>query len=340
MSADRIDNFVSVVTVAHDNGRALPDFLTRLEAMLRRSFADFEIIVVNWRSTDDTETVMEELLRKVTSVRYLRLADSASHDVAWLAGMESTIGDFVVTIHPQADPIEMIPKLVEESRAGHDIVIGTSRTIRKSIPYRLVHSVLRRLVVKFGGIEIRPNTTYLRSYSRRTINAIFQASSRFKPLEVRVAALGYRTKCFEYELLDRSKFPRRSALREIERGVKLAVFASLRPLRWISLFGVASSIISVIVALYTVVVRMLKNNLEPGWASIVVIVSVYFSLLFIMLFFLFEYFGRLFEEGGVEQQYSVVSEKNSSVMIAGDRINVLDEAESGSSNAVQTGRNR
>jgi hypothetical protein len=258
--------------------------------------------------------------------------------MAWLAGMENAIGDFVVTAHPVADPIDVIPTMIEKARSGHDILIGTSRSIRKSIPYRLVHSMLRFMVARFSRIRIRANTTWLRVYSRRAINAIFQGSNRFKPLEVRTEALGYRTARFKYDLVDRGAFPKRRAYSEIERGVKLAVFGSLKPLRWISIFGVFSSLCAVAIALYTIVVRILKENLEPGWASLVVVISFYFSLLFLMMFFLFEYVGRLFEERGVEQPYVVIGERSSSVMIANERYNVLDEAEAGSRNEVQTGR--
>lgn len=340
MKTEKTDCFVSVVIVVHNNASILQGLLTRLEKLLRSRFTDFEILIINWRSFDNTEAIMEDLLQNISSIRYIKLSENTMYDTAWLAGMENAIGDFVITLHPETDPIEDIPALIEKSMNGADIVVGISKNIRKSFFYRIIHPLVRKFIRYFAKINLPINATLFGVYSRRSINAIFQASNKFKPLEVRIATLGYSVDNHSYALIDRKKYPKRRINTEIKRGIKIFVFSSLRPLRFISVIGILSSIASMLIALYSIIVKIIKEDVEPGWASMVFIMSIYFTMMFTMLFFLFEYFGRLFEERGVDQQYSIVSERNSSVMFANERFNVLHESESEKTNKVQTGRNK
>ena len=59
-----------------------------------------------------------------------------------------------------------------------------------------------------------------------------------------------------------------------------------------------------------------------------------------ILAFITEYLGRILLEQSNATGYSIVYEKNSSVMVNLDRINVLENSENTKTNLVQTGRDR
>ena len=64
------------------------------------------------------------------------------------------------------------------------------------------------------------------------------------------------------------------------------------------------------------------------------------AIQFIILSFISEYLNRILEEQSNKTSYSIIFEKNSSVMIDLDRINVLELSTSPCENKVQTGRNK
>ena len=69
---------------------------------------------------------MSALLERIPSIRYLQISTRTHHDIALAAGLENAIGDFVILLSIDRDPVEIVPDLVNTCRQGSDIVIGVS----------------------------------------------------------------------------------------------------------------------------------------------------------------------------------------------------------------------
>src|SRR4051812_14082946 len=104
---------VSVIAVLQHNADVLPAFVSETYSVLAQHYANFEIVLVDNASTDDTLGVVREILEKQKCVRYFRLPRPADPEMAVMAGLDAVIGDVVVTIHPDFDPPDQLVKLVE-----------------------------------------------------------------------------------------------------------------------------------------------------------------------------------------------------------------------------------
>ncbi|MDH0939241.1 hypothetical protein N5C29_24905 [Aeromonas caviae] len=122
--------------------------------------------------------------------------------------------------------------------------------------------------------------------------------------------------------------------------VRLMVFNSSRPLRWMSGLGMIGSFAAFIFAIYSVLVNVVSGDVVEGWTTTVLFMSLLFMLQFVMLAFFGEYLGRLLDDRSEQVDYSIVFEKNSAVMVNQDRVNVLSDSLIPYANKVQTGRNR
>ena len=123
--------------------------------------------------------------------------------------------------------------------------------------------------------------------------------------------------------------------------MRLMVFNSFAPLRLMSVLGLTGSTLACLISMYAVIVRFVKDDVVSGWASTVLLISLIAVVQFVILSFISEYLVRLLTEHGRQNDYSVVFEKNSSVMVNQDRINVLESSTSNKDiNLVQTGRNK
>ena len=89
--------------------------------------------------------------------------------------------------------------------------------------------------------------------------------------------------------------------------------------------GLLGSFLGFCFAIYSVVVRVLREGVVEGWTSLVLFTSVQFMLLFIILAFISEYMSRLLDEQRGGNDYAVVYEKHSTVSLKEDRVNVLSE---------------
>ena len=315
------DCFVSVVAVLDNIGGVLESFLPQLHSHLNQHFADFEILLVDQCSTDSTNKIVEKLLGEIPSIRYIELATHVHTDVAIAAGMENAIGDFVVLLSPLEDPVDCIVEVVQLCQSGHDIVVGVSKK-----PQTFGYSVIRpwiQWVLRKIDYNIPRNATGLRCLSRRTINAVSQTGRFHHQLYVRIAKTGYPHTTYQYKSLGKHK-NRKTLHQGLQQGVRLLVFNSTKPLRWMSALGMLGSFMAFLFASYSLVIRLFKDNVIEGWTSMILFMSILFMLLFLILAFFGEYLGRLLDDRSEQRDYSVALEKMSSVMLSEQRSNVID----------------
>lgn len=313
------DAFVSVVLVSENGAAAVVASLREVHGVLSRAFADYEIVVVDRRSGDGTDRAVAEILPLVPCVRYLELAARVSRDVAVAAGVENAIGDFVVVMEPGADPAWLVEKAVRRCRETGSIILGVADR-RQSLAYAVARPLCRWLL---DAVDYRlpRNATGFCCLSRRVVNSAGATGRLHHQFLSRVMRSGYGHEVIRYELCGPKKAPKR-LLPGIRETMRLLVFNSTAPLRWINGLGLAGSALTFLIALYGVAIKLFKGDVVEGWTTTVLFMSFPFTLLFIILAFLGEYLLRLLDTIGEPSEYSVAVERTSTVMIDEGRINV------------------
>lgn len=196
-------------------------------------------------------------------------------------------------------------------------------------------------ILKRVGYSLPRDATGLRCLSRRAVNAVTSTGRRHHQLPMRIQKTGYPQTAYNYTLLStgRPGIPR-SLLAGVAGLLRLVVFNSSSPLRWMSGLGLLGSFSAFVFAMYSLLIHLVKGNVVEGWTTTILFISVLFMMQFVMMAFFGEYLGRLLDERGEQADYSVVFEKNSAVMVNQDRVNVLYNPVSAEVNQVQTGRDR
>ena len=163
--------------------------------------------------------------------------------------------------------------------------------------------------------------------SRQTVNAITRIKDHLRYLRTFGAYVGYGAESFTYEpRLRRERVRGRSPGEAIKLALDMTVANSTRPLRIVSLLGLAISGVSAIYALWVLLLRLFDPNLVEGWAAQQLLLSVVSVFLFLILAVLCEYVGRLLGEVRDRPLYFVSEERTSSVLLANEeRRNVVTE---------------
>ena len=335
-SATKKDIFVSVVLSCKDQAEDLKNKVRPINDLLSKNYVDFEIVIIDNHSFDDSETYITSLLTELESIRYIRLSSEVSADVSLSARLENAIGDFVVLFDISTDPVYVIENVVEKSLAGSDVVIGVAKQ-NSSLAYAIVRPIMNHFLSRIG-YKLPRNATNLRCLSRRAVNAV-TANGRFHhKMMMRISNTGFTSTTETYELAQVNE--KKILLSGIRDTIKIMIFNSTKPLRWMSLLGVFGSFLAFIFSLYSLIVRIINNHVIEGWTTQIIFMSILFMLIFTMLAFFGEYLGRLLDDRSEHTDYNIVYEKNSSVMIDSHRVNVLTESTSDVINLVQTGRNK
>ncbi|MDB6374970.1 glycosyltransferase [Photorhabdus bodei] len=336
ISGTKKDIFVSVVLSCKDQVEDLKNKIRPIYDTLAKNYVDFEIVIIDNYSFDNTEAYITSLLSKLESIRYIRLSSEVSSDVSLSAGLENAIGDFVVLFDISTDPVYVITNVVDKSLAESDVVIGVAKQ-NSSLTYSIIRSIMNRSL-SLIGYKLPRNATNLRCLSRRAVNAV-TANGRFHhKMMVRISNTGFSSTTEAYELAQVNE--KKVLLSGIRDTIKVMIFNSTKPLRWMSLLGIFGSFLAFIFSLYSLIVRMINNHVIEGWTTQIIFMSILFMLLFTMLAFFGEYLGRLLDDRSEHSDYNIIYEKNSSVMIDSHRVNVLTDSTPDIVNLVQTGRNK
>ena len=330
----KADVFVSVVAVLRSYARFLPAFVDEAYRTLDARYTNFELVLVDNGSRDDTPHVVRNLLKSHKCVRYMRLSRRMKPETAVMAGLDAAIGDYVVTIHPEFDPPSEIPALVEKCRGGADVVFGVApfphppgaiyRALRWGF-YRFAHAAL-------GLDPVRVNSGY-RCLSRAAVNALTRVRSRKRFFGLLASEIGLSTATHEYEFISRSgKSPRVNLRRAARTAASMAVNHSVAPMRVVSLLGLSGSFLSLVYSLYVVGVYFFKQDVMPGWTTLSLQVSGMFFLVFVILTMIGEHLGRLLDEAVDRPLYHVREEQASTIMLSDlARRNVMDQSVEGGS---------
>ena len=128
-------NSISIVIPAYNEEQRLPASLEQVLGYLSaREWSSREVLVVNDGSTDETQSVVEELAASRPDVRLLNNPGNRGKGYSVRHGMLEAAGDWV--LFSDADlsaPIEELDKLIRVAREqGGEVVIG-SRALDRSL---------------------------------------------------------------------------------------------------------------------------------------------------------------------------------------------------------------
>lgn len=322
------DVFVSVVAPVHQPGALLTPFVDETIAVLGSAFRHYELLIVDDGSVGIPDAEWDVLLARHDGVRVLHLSREFGEEQAIAAGLDSAIGDFVVTMSPGADPPTLIPALVQRARDGADVVLGV-RVDRSGDPWWLrvganaFYWYTRRIV----GLELPSHATHYRCLSRQALNALNKLRETGSRLRVFSTYIGYASAAFPYTPIGQTRRSQsRSPAAAVALGLAMVLDNSAHPLRITSAVGVLAALLNLAYALYALVVYSVRDDVMPGWLTMSLTNAAQFFMISIILAVLSEYVGRLPRQFGGVPGYFVRHERSSTILLREGRPNVVSES--------------
>jgi hypothetical protein len=300
------NSFLSVVTVIQTPAdlRVLPDYLRGLHTVLRSSFSDSEIILVNNCPEAVPDTVISPLDPDLKQRIYLlQLSSRINRNHAIVAGLDRANGDYVVifelAFHQQ---VGLIPALFEKTRANYDMVYLRSSSKPVRAPFRLLNKTFHYILRKYSSISVDEHAYDTRIISRRALNSLLRLRENLRYMKAIYALVGYQTGALDTEILpawtDEEPFGERFSTSLVAITSYTTFLRSL--LLWIFLFSL-SFLVGVILNALKVKftgVDLLGNvgQAFSGWTFLVILMSVFFAITCLNLYIMSIYLSNIYNE--------------------------------------------
>ena len=316
--------FLSVVLVVRNQSALLEQLLAEAATDINTLVSDYELIIVDNASDDDSVSVLRKLIREdgQPNLQVYALTNVVDSDTASWVGLENALGDFVAVIDPLTDDFSFLPEMLKENVNGADVVFATNvQKAAQSLAYQGANAVFNGLYKRFTGIRLAKEAPQFRILSKRVINYILQHTH---------PAMTYRhlhaTGGFARIYLNYSAKPRMSRTKNlwdsIDSGMRLLVSTTGAPMRLVTalcLFGAGANLVY---SVYVVAVGFLKADVAPGWVSLSLQQSGMFFLLSLVLLVLGEYILNMVSLSNEGPLYHVGQEFTSARMTRHEKLSI------------------
>ena len=132
--------FLSVVIVVRNQSASVESYLAQLSAVVSKLATDYELVIVDNASEDDTVAQLLRLTAEggMPNLQVYALIKQVDRDTAAWAGIESALGDFVASVDPTTEDFEFLGAMMKEAVGGADVVFARNET---KPPRTFVYSV-------------------------------------------------------------------------------------------------------------------------------------------------------------------------------------------------------
>jgi polyisoprenyl-phosphate glycosyltransferase len=308
---------VSVVIPVYGNADSLSELCQRLVGALSPGHSEFEIILIDDGSPDESWTIIRRLAAADRRIKGIRLSRNFGQHPAIAAGFDRAAGDVIVLMDADLeDRPENLPEIIGKLSSEVDIVYTIKSGYRGEPRFTsaLFHSVFSRIT----KASVPANIGTLRAFNRKVLKAIQshrEYNVLFGPL---MFFIGFPSTFVEVKR-DKRRHGRSSYtfVKRLRLAVRSLFSYTDLPNRFFLTFGVG---VVVVAGLYGTVVMFeyffLGIKLPPGLTLVVLLNVLLIGIMMVSLGVIGSYVFRVYQEVLGRPRYLVVQQLN---LTAADR---------------------
>ncbi len=291
---------ISVVVPAYNEEKVLPEFHSRLVAVLDGLKLASEVIYVNDGSRDGTLGVLDALRADDARIAIINLSRNFGKELAMTAGLDYARGDAAVVIDADLqDPPELIPALVKHwAEDGYDVVYA-QRQSRAGEPAlkRFGAYSFYRLMNRISRFKVPEDTGDFRLLSRRALEGLKELREHHRFMKGLFSWIGYRQIAVPYHRDPRAAgVSKWSYLSLWNFSIEGITGFSTAPLKFATYFGLVVAVFAFAFGANIIIDTLIFGSDVPGYPSLMVVVLLLGGIQLVTIGVLGEYVGRTFTE--------------------------------------------
>ena len=303
---------VTLLIPCYNEESSLPALHAALcEVMDSQVQYQWEVLLIDDGSRDQSLSVMRQLRRKDPRVAFISLSRNFGKENAMLAGFDHVHGDCCIIMDADLQhPIQVIPKMLKLWEQGYDDVYAKRKKRGKESWLREKLSITYyKILQKIANVDILPNVGDFRLLDRKCINALKELRETQRYTKGLYCWIGFNKKEVEFEQGDRtngtSSFNYRKLFNLAIEGI---TSYSIAPLRISTLLGIIVSISAFFYMCYIFFKTIILGEPVHGFPTLIIVILFLGGIQLLSLGIIGEYLGRIFIETKHRPVY-IINEK-------------------------------
>lgn len=285
---------ISIIIPVYYNEDTLMALYDDLKQKILDSIGDYEIVIVNDGSKDNSYEVMKKIHLMDDNVKLVNLSRNFGEHAAILAGLSECTGDCAVT--KQADLAEdsnLIPEMYEKWKEGNKVVIATREKRDDSFWKKTFANLYYKIVKRFVNENMPQGGFDCFLIDRKVIDILALLEEKNSSLQLQILWSGFKTVEVPYHRMDREDG---GGMWTIGKRVKLAIDSMLGfsyyPIRFMTGFGVVCATFSFLAIINIFAEYFICGREVEGWYTIMSAIFFSTGVILIMLGLIGEYLWR------------------------------------------------
>ena len=288
-------NKLSIVIPVYYNELNLKPLYNDLkEKVLETTEFDYEIIMVNDGSQDNSWDVIQELMNIDKKIIGIRLSRNFGSHAAILCGLANSSGDCaIIKAADLQEPSELIIEMYNKWKQGNNVVLAVRKDREdKSIFSELYYWLTRK--VALPNMPKRGFDVFL--IDKKVIKVLNELDEKNSAITGQILWSGFRTAEVEYIREERKIGKSKWTLRKKIRLVMDTLFSfSTLPVTLISFFGILSCIIAFFWSI-SIIINKIRGNIDiNGFTTLMVFQLFSFGIIMFTMGILGNYLWRTFD---------------------------------------------
>jgi dolichol-phosphate mannosyltransferase len=296
---------LSVVIPVYNEEENIPVLYARLQRALEDANINFEIVFVDDGSCDQSIAKLNEIAASDKRVTVVELARNFGHQVAITAGLDFARGKAVAVMDADLqDPPEVLPQFVAKWREGHEVVYAIRARRQETWFLRASYAAFYRLLRRVANVEIPLDAGDFCVMDRRVVDLLKSMPERNRFVRGIRSWVGLSQVGLPFERHARHAGASKYTFGRLTLLALDGLFSfSYVPLRVITVLGISVSFVSMLMAVFFFVKKLVYGLNPPGYASLIVSIFFLAGVQLITLGVIGEYVGRIFEEAKRRPMY-------------------------------------
>lgn len=287
---------LSIITPVFNEIESLPILINRLNGLMSSLPIDWELIIVDDGSSDETWALISNYKRNFCNIHAIKFSRNFGKDLAILAGLRRSKGDAAIVIDGDLQhPLELIPNMIEIWLKNSYLVVEACNYEgqNKGFILRNLSRLYYFLFKLLSGIDIYCSTDF-KLIDRRVIEFIISSNENRFFFKGIVAWAGFSSYKIAFNPVNRMHGKSKWSFLDLLKHAFFTITSfSSRPLWIVTFFAISFLSLGLILSL-KIIVSYIGGTYQPGILTLYVLFLIMGGLILTALSLIAVYIDRIF----------------------------------------------